>query len=51
VQDDDNFVYSAAIDMEEQSVQSGTVITIDWSGLSTNLAHSTKVKPCQSDTL
>ena len=37
VQDADNFVYSAHIDIEEQSVQSGEVITIDWSGLSTNL--------------
>ena len=37
VQAASRFVYSADIDIEEQSVQSGETITIDWSGLSTNL--------------
>ena|GEM_PF-4191539 len=37
VQDADNFVYSAEIQIEAQTVQSDAVITLDWSGLLTNL--------------
>ncbi len=39
------FVYSADIDIEEQSVQFREVITIDWSGLSTNLYGDARDPP------